>query len=235
MGKRFLIGASALLLLLNTAGCSKSAEKEKATASSSADVKSPEFSCNEISVEEGTSVNLKDYCTVPDGVTVQAPSIDTSKVGEKNISITVTDKSGNLTMRTIKVTVTAKPTPTPEPTPTPTPEPTPEPAAPQQNTNTNNYSNYSRNYTNNYSNYSNNNSGSSSNSNSSSQDQSSGSDSGSVTITEPKKVTGYASFPNSSYGGEAGAYSACSAHMNSNGGGACYPSSDGSGYVYLGG
>lgn len=233
MRKQFLIGASALLLLLNTAGCSKPTEKEKATASSTANVKSPEFSCDEISVEEGTNVNLKDYCTVPDGVTVQAPSIDTSKVGEKNISITVTDKSGNLTMRTIKVTVTAKPTPTPEPTPTPTPEPTPEPAAPQQNN-----SNYSNNYNYNY-NYSNSNSNNNSSGGNSyqapSQPEFTEPEQPSQPVNPPKKVSGYASFPNGSYGGESGAYSACAAYMNNAGSGACYPSSDGSGYVYLGG
>lgn len=232
MRKQVVYGLCILLLMSGASGCGKKEEKAESTAETAADVKSPDFSCDSISVEEGQKVNLKDYCKIPDDLSVQVPEIDTSTAGEKNISVTVTDKKGNITMRSIKVTVTPKPTPTPSPTPEPTQEPTPEPAAPQQNSNySNNYNNY-----NSYNNYNNSSSASGSNSyQAPSQPEVTEPEQPSQPVTPPKKVSGYASFPNSSYGGEKGAYNACDAYMKSAGGGACYPSSDGSGYVYLGG
>lgn len=230
MRKQVVYGLCMILMLSGASGCSSKKEKAKSTAETAADVKSPDFSCDSISVEEGQKVNLKDYCKIPDDLSVQVPEIDTSAAGEKTISVTVTDKKGNITMRSVKVTVTPKPTPTPSPTPTP--EPTPEPAAPQQNNN--NYSN-NYNYSYNYSNSSNNNSSGGNSYQAPSQPEVTEPEQPAQPVNPPKKVSGYASFPNSSYGGESGAYNACAAYMNNAGGGACYPSSDGSGYVYLGG
>lgn len=236
MRKQVVYGLCMILMLSGASGCSSKKEKAESTAETAADVKSPDFSCDSISVEEGQKVNLKDYCKIPDDLSVQVPEIDTSAAGEKTISVTVTDKKGNITMRSVKVTVTPKPTPTPSPTPTPTPEPTPEPAAPQQNNSnySNNY-NYSYNYSNNYSNSSNNNSSGGNSYQAPSQPEVTEPEQPAQPVNPPKKVSGYASFPNNSYGGESGAYNACAAYMNNAGGGACYPSSDGSGYVYLGG
>lgn len=136
-------------------GCSSSSSvyyADKSSESKKETVTVGKFTCQkEIELTEGDSASYKNYCklSTDEKFSVSPEKVDTKKVGNKDVDITLTDSEGNVTFTTITLKVKAKATPTPESTPTPEPEETQEEAKQstttqsKQNTSSNKQSTYS--------------------------------------------------------------------------------------------
>lgn len=116
-------------LLLALCGCSSSKKNEQSVANTSG---APVIEVKDATVTEGDKLKDSDVCTVKkekgNKYSISITGYDKEKIGDQKIYVSVSDKNGNMTLRSAKVTVMEKATPTPSetPTPTPTPEPTPE-------------------------------------------------------------------------------------------------------------
>lgn len=116
-------------LLLALCGCSSSKKNEQSVANTSG---APVIEVKDATVTEGDKLKDSDVCTVKkekgNKYSISITGYDKEKIGDQKIYVSVSDKNGNMTLRSAKVTVMEKATPTPSetPTPTPTPETTPE-------------------------------------------------------------------------------------------------------------
>lgn len=145
--RRYIVTALCVYAL-TVSGCSA---KHAQSASSSDEPKQTEKTTSEItceksiSIQEGNSVEFKDYCKVDGKKTsdlIYSPSVYKPKAtGKTTVDVTITDKDNNMYVQTFTVSITPKPTPTPEPTVEPTPEPEEEkPVSRPQTSNKNSYS-----------------------------------------------------------------------------------------------
>lgn len=116
-------------LLLALCGCSSSKKDEQSVANTSG---APVIEVKDATVTEGDKLKDSDVCTVKkekgNKYSISITGYDKEKIGDQKIYVSVSDKNGNMTLRSAKVTVMEKASPTPSetPTPAPTPEPTPE-------------------------------------------------------------------------------------------------------------
>lgn len=143
---------TATILLCGCSSSSSVSSADKSGESKKETVTVGKFTCQkEIELTEGDSASYKNYCklSTSEKFSVSPETVDTKKVGNKDVDITLTDDEGNVTFTTITLKVKAKATPTPEPTLTPELEETQEEAKQstttqsKQNTSSNKQSTYS--------------------------------------------------------------------------------------------
>lgn len=141
---------TATILLCGCSSSSSVSSADKSSESKKETVIVGKFTCQkEIELTEGDSASYKNYCklSTSEKFSVSPETVDTKKVGNKDVDITLTDDEGNVTFTTITLKIKAKATPTPEPTPEPeeTQEEVKQSNATQnkQNTSSNKQSTYS--------------------------------------------------------------------------------------------
>ena len=113
---------TATILLCGCSSSSSVSSADKSSESKKETVIVGKFTCQkEIELTEGDSASYKNYCklSTSEKFSVSPETVDTKKVGNKDVDITLTDDEGNVTFTTITLKIKAKATPTPEPTPEP--------------------------------------------------------------------------------------------------------------------
>lgn len=108
---------TATILLCGCSSSSSVSSADKSSESKKETVTVGKFTCQkEIELTEGDSASYKNYCklSTSEKFSVSPETVDTKKVGNKDVDITLTDDEGNVTFTTITLKVKAKATPTPE-------------------------------------------------------------------------------------------------------------------------